>query len=532
MKLRAYLFLAGLGLVVALIPALFQTAPGYMDADYYFSGGLRLAGGHGFSELVLWNYLDDPTGLPHPSHGYWMPLPSILAALGMALVGAAKPGAALAFAAARGPFWLLAGVVPPLTARLALALTGQARPAWLAGLLAALPGFYLAYLTAIDAFAPVMVCGGLFFWLLAREDAGAPPAALDWRAVGLGVLAGLVHLCRADGLIWLPVGILAVAWSQAGRPGRMAKRAAWVLIGYLLIAGPWMLRNLAVFGAPLAPGGGRALWITQYDDLFLFPAGQLTLGRWLQTGLAAAGQARLWAAGQNLQTALAVQGMIVLWPVILIGAWRLRSRRMVQIAGLVWAALFVALTLVFPFQSARGGFFHSGAAFQPLFWALAAAGFEACLDWGVRRRGWEARRAWRMFGGLLLALALGLGGLMAFQRIRGGDPAALAWNADAQRNQRIEQALLAWGAGRQDVVMANNPPGYYAVTGRPAIVIPAGDLAMVQAAAARYQARYLLIEIEQVQDESLHARPGDRPGLRYLGAVEKVTVYDLQNPEP
>lgn len=531
MKRSAYLFLAGLGLAVALIPALFQAAPGYMDADYYFSGGLRLAGGHGFSELVLWNYLDDPRGLPHPSHGYWMPLPSILAALGMALARLFRPGAALTFTAARVPFWLLAGAIPPLTARLSLALGGRARQAWLAGLLAALPGFYLVYLTTIDAFAPVMVCGGLFFWLLAQSEAeaSARPRA---QSVALGALAGLIHLSRADGLIWLPVGMLAVAWSRAGQPGQMAKRAAWVAAGYLLVAGPWMLRNLAVFGAPLAPGGERALWITQYDDLFLYPAGQLGLGRWLQTGLAAAVQARLWAAGQNLQTALAVQGVIFLTPLILLGAWRLRFRRAVQIGGLVWGLLFLALTLVFPFQSARGGFFHSGAAFQPLFWVLAAAGFDDCLAWGGRRRGWDERRAWPMFGGMLLALALCLGGFMAFHRIRGGDPGAPAWNAGAQRNRRIEQALVGWGAGPQDVVMANNPPGYYAAVQRPAIVIPAGDMGMVRAAAARYQARYLLVEIEQVQGESLYARPGDRPGLRYLGEVEEVHIYELQNPIP
>ncbi len=39
--------------------------------------------GYGFSEMVLWNFLDDPEGLPHPSHGYWMPLVSILSAAGM-----------------------------------------------------------------------------------------------------------------------------------------------------------------------------------------------------------------------------------------------------------------------------------------------------------------------------------------------------------------------------------------------------------------------------------------------------------------
>ncbi len=61
-KLRKqdYVLLYALGLVLALGVSLVQRAPGYTDAEYYFSGGLRLFQGEGFSEMILWNYLDDP----------------------------------------------------------------------------------------------------------------------------------------------------------------------------------------------------------------------------------------------------------------------------------------------------------------------------------------------------------------------------------------------------------------------------------------------------------------------------------------
>ena len=81
---RWYLFfLAALGLAVYLLVAVFQHTPGYMDAEYYYAGGLRLAGGDGFTEPFIWNYLDNPPGLPHPSHTYWMPLASLVAYLGI-----------------------------------------------------------------------------------------------------------------------------------------------------------------------------------------------------------------------------------------------------------------------------------------------------------------------------------------------------------------------------------------------------------------------------------------------------------------
>lgn len=87
MTWRQYLLLALLGLLAAGIVAAFQPAPGYMDADYYAAGGFQLASGRGFTEPYLWNYLDEPAGLPHPSNAYWMPLAAMLGAAGAVLFG-------------------------------------------------------------------------------------------------------------------------------------------------------------------------------------------------------------------------------------------------------------------------------------------------------------------------------------------------------------------------------------------------------------------------------------------------------------
>ncbi|MFN2304750.1 MAG: hypothetical protein ACK2TV_13555, partial [Anaerolineales bacterium] len=105
---RDYFILYLISLTTVVIVAAFQSSPGYMDADYYYAGGVQLAEGHGFQEEILWNYLDDPSGLPHPSHAYWMPMPSILAATGMKLMGSSN------FDAAQLGFLLLAALVPPL----------------------------------------------------------------------------------------------------------------------------------------------------------------------------------------------------------------------------------------------------------------------------------------------------------------------------------------------------------------------------------------------------------------------------------
>ena len=53
MRWYHYFALGLLGLIVTLVVASFQSTPGYMDADYYFGGGVQLANGNGFSEMIL-----------------------------------------------------------------------------------------------------------------------------------------------------------------------------------------------------------------------------------------------------------------------------------------------------------------------------------------------------------------------------------------------------------------------------------------------------------------------------------------------
>lgn len=517
----AALFALGLGgFALAAGP---QTTPGYMDAEYYLAGGMRLAQGYGFSEPFLWNYLDDPAGLPHASHAYWMPLASLLAALGMWIAGEAT------FTAGRLGFVLLAAAVPALTALLAGRLSARRGAALLAGFLALFPAFYLPYLPTSDTFGIYMLLGAL--WLLA---AGRP--AFSLQPVLLGGLTGLMHLARADGLLWLALLPLA-GWrlERDGRPAGSSRSTARAavrfsalgLAGYLLVMAPWMLRNLAAFGVPLAPGGGRSLWLTAYDQLYTYPAARLNPQSWLAAGAAGILRPRLQAAGLNLQTALSVQGEIFLAPLVLAGLWRLRGRRPVILGAAAWLLTFAAMTLAFPFAGGRGGFFHSGAALQPLFWAAVPSGLDAFLEWGRRRRNWEPGRSRPVFSALLVGVAAALTMGLYYGRVigRSGEP---LWNQAAARYAQIEQALVAQGADPQDRVLVNNPPGYYLAAGRQAVVIPFGEVDSLLAAADRYGVRYLVLEIDQIQGApELFDAPRDYGRLDYLGTAAEAHLYEI-----
>lgn len=501
MTRKDYFVLFAAGLLAVLAVAALQRSPGYMDAEYYLLTGQELAAGRGLNEPVLWNYLDEPAGLPHSSHSYWMPLPSFVAAAGAWLLDGGG------FNGGRVFFILLAAALPPLTARLAFALTRRRGTARLAGWLAVLPGFYLPYLSTTDSFSLSMLLGGLFFLVLIEARPGAR------GAVALGALAGLLHLARAEGPLWLLLALAAV-WPR---------NAAWALGGYLFTMGPWLLRNLGAFGSFFPPGTTRALWLTQYDELFSFPASQLNLQSWLASGWNAILTARLNALGQNLSSALVVSGLVALAPLAVWGVWKLRTHAAVRAGAAAWLGLLLLMSFVFPFSGARGGFFHAAAALQPLAWTLAAVGLGALAEWGSARRGWQATQAAHIFSLAALVLALAMSVYAVQARVLRGE-----WNASADHYQQVGQGLDALGIATSELILVNNPPGFTLATGRPAIVIPHGGRASAAAAAQQYGARILVLEANhQANWDEVYARPYVLSSIQWLDTIDGTHILRL-----
>jgi hypothetical protein len=87
-----------------------------------------------------------------------------------------------------------------------------------------------------------------------------------------------------------------------------------------------------------------------------------------------------------------------------------------------------------------------------------------------------------------------------------------------------EALAVSSGAGADEIVMVNNPPGYTLSNGRPAIVIPSGGLPAILAAAEAYGAVYLVLGPEQGLDD-LYDDPGGIPNLDYLGTAGDLHVF-------
>lgn len=518
MKRLEYLLLGGLGLAFTLCLAIWQTVPGYMDADYYFAGGIQLVEGKGLTEPFLWNYLDDPKGIPHPSHTYWMPLASLLAAVGMGLTGR------LDFFSARLPFFLVSAAVPPLTAWLAYRLTARGTLSWIAGWLAIFSGFYAVYQGLTETIALYMALGTLF---LATATWKAP---FLLRAIGLGLIGGMMHLARADGIVWAAVGCGVLIFERIRYRKTLPIQSFAAGLGiffasYLAVMGFWYGRNLAVFGSLFPPGNGKTLWLLDYDQIFSYPASELNFQSWIGAGLPALVLIRWEALLSNLQTVLGVEGEVFLLPLVLVGLWRLRKQALVILGAGLWLVIFGLMTVVFPFAGARGGMLHSGAAFQPLFWTAAMEGLQAFIGVGIRWLNWKQHRAEVGFGILAVVIAVVLTAIVAIQRFLPYPDDQSAWDTSWKAYSAVEQSLVELGAAASDPVLVNNPPGYYLASGRPAVVIPNGDLETLLAAAERYHARYLVLEENTVSDlRSLYNQPESRPGLHYLRTIENRTL--------
>lgn len=520
---RSNVLLAILGIATALFVAQFQRFPGYLDSDYYFGGALQLADGKGFSEPYLWNYLDDPKGLPHPSHAYWMPLASILASAGMFLTGHSD------YASGRLGFIALAGAAPVVTAALAYAISRRRELAIISGLLAVFSAYYVPFMSVPDNYGVYMVLGALFLLLLER------PRMTSF--LSLGLVAGMMSLARSDGILWLVLAWLAALLLPL-RPHKMdhqtgpsdslrqsadrASRMGMAAAGFLIVMLPWYLRNYAVHGTVMAPGGGHLLWLTAYDETFIYPAAQLTLSRWLETGIAAITSARLAALRWNLLNAFAAQGEIFLLAFILIGAWRLRDDPRVRVGGMGWLALLLTMTLIFPYAGSRGGFFHAGAGFQSLWWALAPIGLDSVVA-AARKRGLFTPQAPVIFRWALVALAVVLSAAIVRIRVLPG------WGEGEQYYPTIDDFLHRSGARAGEVAMVRNPPGYYVMTGRAAIVVPYADAQSILAAARRYDARYLIIETAGAAGpiKSVYDDLGSQVFV-YLGEVDGTRIFRVE----
>nr|MBA3235671.1 hypothetical protein [Chloroflexota bacterium] len=352
-----------------------------------------------------------PLGFPRPAFEVWLPLPTLLAAIPMSLLGAT-------FAAAQWSSVLIGSLVPVLAWRLAADVAaerdlplGRARTLALGtGLTTALYLPLLLHSSLPDStmpFAVLALAACLLMTRVARNPGDG--RATDRRVLLLGILIGLAGLTRNEA-VFIGLAWAIVAWSihELDRPRRVRLVATVGLVAGMVFL-PWAIRDWVAFGSPF-PGQAvtNAFSVTGFD-IFAWNDPP-TLSRYLAVGPARLVEMRVEGFGHNLLGVLLLPGL----PVSLIGLiglpWIYRGRAIRPVVVVALATLAVT-SLIFPVATTWGTFLHSAGPFHVLLVISALLALDAAIARLGSRLGWTRPVAWLgallgAFGSILFSAAL------------------------------------------------------------------------------------------------------------------------------
>lgn len=495
--LREWWWIVLLSLLVQAFWGLRLQQPFYFDVYYYTINGQRLASGYGFTQQIVWQYLDNPQGLPAISHTYWMPLTSMVAAAGYAM--------GKTFRAAQVPFWLLASLLPLLSYTISWQLNEQRWQARTAAFLTMAGGYYAVFWVQPSTIALYAWAGGAC--LLALALAMRQDRARWWLVAGIA--GGLAHLTRADGVLLMVVAafIYLLHGSEQWRTKRsLPHRAGLMLIaGYLLVMAPWFYRTWSVTGQPLSTVGTQTIFLTTYDDFFAYDR-RILLSDYLAWGWANILRSKLHAIWLAIQTYIAAVGLTAFSFFVLVGWYVARrdseKRRFLLPWTLYAGLLFLVMTLLFTFPGQRGSLFHSSSALWAWSMALVPAGTSRTVAWIAKRRPhWQPQVAKRFFAVTFVIMAFAISLSRAGQSL--------------DRDELVIYEEIGELVPPDTIVMTGDPAALNYHSGLRTIATPNEPPRVMLRAARHFGAEYLLL------DEN---RPAPLDAL-YEGQSNDITLH-------
>jgi hypothetical protein len=395
--------------VVHIVAARVIVFPIPEDTSYYVAVAGNVLDGRGLVTDAIWSYATPPLTFPRPAFEVWLPLPTFLAAVPMAILGQT-------FAAAQWLPIVAGSILAVLAWRLAADVaeerglpSGRARVLAIGtGLTAAVYLPLLLHGVLPDStvlFGALALGACLLMTRLRRVPRGA--RVLDPRLLTLGVLLGAAALTRNEA-IWLALAWAIVAWTTrttrdvdgmpvALRRGQRLRLIVVPAVIAIAIVTPWLVRNALVFGSPL-PGQALANALSNSGtDIFAW-ADPPTLARHLELGAAALIQLRIDGLAHDLLNVLLYLG-VPLSVVGLLGLpWAVRDHAIrgdtLRALSLYAGITFLVSSLVFPVATTWGTFLHAAAPVHVLLLVSAFVALDSGIAWVGRRRGWTRPVAW------------------------------------------------------------------------------------------------------------------------------------------
>jgi hypothetical protein len=381
-------------LIVRVVFASQIVFPKPEDTAYYVGVARNLLEGRGLVSDALWSYSTPPLVFPRPAFEIWLPLPTFLAAIPMAIFGPT-------FAASQISSILIGALVPVLAWRLALDVAterglGTERARWVSLGTGLTTAVYLplvlnsALPDSTMMFGAIALAACLLMARIASDPRGARFS--DPRLLALGALLGLGALTRNEtvllGLIWV-----VMAWRTAGATSAERVRLVGVVaVVALLFFAPWAYRDYVEFGNPL-PGQAisNALYLTGYD-LFAWNDPP-TLSRHLSLGPAGLVDLRLTGLEHNLINVLMLLGLPVSAVGLIALPWQGRGFAVRPLLA-ISLVTFLITSLLFPAATQWGTFLHAAAPVHVLLVLSGILGLDAAVTRLGQRLAWTRSVTW------------------------------------------------------------------------------------------------------------------------------------------
>ncbi len=384
--------------------------PAYPDSFYYVDVARAIAAGHGLNIDFVWifaevgNHLPNPAVLPIPSNAHWLPLDSFLQAPFISLLGPTALASAI-------PGILIGALVAPLT--WLIARDAGCRP--IVGIARA--SCRPSRAPRRSSWASPRTSRSSIRWSRRRSGSRrAGSRAINARSRSQACWPAWQHSrattasCSAPRSGWCgwPIDCARGAPGAAldrghgrtiGRRSRSSPASAAFAL-FMLVMGPWWLRQLEVFGS-ISPtsSNGAALWIRTIQEWNSITADP-TLQRFLAQGWGPIIASR-WAGFVDALGNFAIFiGSVVLVPFLIIG---IISRRHSKDFGPWFVYTFMAFagaTILYPLHVPGGAFIHTAIGLAPHAAILSVEG-TSCWSAGSRGSGGSgmrrprARCSWR-----------------------------------------------------------------------------------------------------------------------------------------
>jgi hypothetical protein len=261
----------------------------------------------------------------------------------------------------------------------------------------------------------MVCCEPLFaLWLLLAWALMVRYVRTGRGGLWIGLFIGLAYMTKANGLFLLPVALGALLWRERRRFWR--SREAWAaLLALAVVTSPELVRNVRLYGSPLAPSynlNRGFIWVNHPDEMFAADA---------QAGPPSADKFwRTHTLGQMAHRAASGVFQQGIYSVVAVGqTYPLNERLRLKVWPVGLALLFLALM---PFRS------RSGRPAAALGWAVFLI-FFLFFSWYPAQ---DIRFIFPLVPILLILAARGLCSMLCLQR-----------KATRQRTVRMRWTALA-----------------------------------------------------------------------------------------